>query len=126
MKAHLDTHVALWIAAGQKNKLRPARALLARSELFVSSIVVVEMELLREIGRIREPVNAVLELLADDHGVHEDSCDTRELAAHARALGWTRDPFDRLIAAHALAARACLITADETIRAHLPQARWDR
>ena len=49
MKAHLDTHVALCSAAGEKRKLRPARALL-----------------LRELGRIREPVNAVMDLLAED------------------------------------------------------------
>jgi PIN domain nuclease of toxin-antitoxin system len=40
-------------------------------------------------------------------------------------LTWTRDPFDRLIAAHAIAADVPLITADRTILANLPLATWD-
>ncbi|MBW8060344.1 MAG: type II toxin-antitoxin system VapC family toxin [Solirubrobacterales bacterium] len=40
-------------------------------------------------------------------------------------LSWTHDPFDRLIAAHAIVADAPLITADRTILAHLPLAIWD-
>jgi PIN domain nuclease of toxin-antitoxin system len=45
---------------------------------------------------------------------------------HARSLFWTKDPFDRLIVAHALAADAILLTADGTIREHCPQASWGR
>lgn len=48
-----------------------------------------------------------------------------ELVAAARDLSWTRDPFDRLIAAHAILANAPLVTADETIRKHLSLAVWD-
>jgi PIN domain nuclease of toxin-antitoxin system len=43
----------------------------------------------------------------------------------AAGLSWTRDPFDRLIAAHAILADATLLTADRTILANLPQAAWD-
>jgi PIN domain nuclease of toxin-antitoxin system len=43
----------------------------------------------------------------------------------AQGLSWTRDPFDRLIAAHAIVADALLLTADETIRKHLPLATWE-
>jgi PIN domain nuclease of toxin-antitoxin system len=125
LSVHLDTHVAVWLAAGEARRLRPVRALLRRSPLFLSPIVLVEMEVLREIGRIRKPVADVLEVLTDDHGVMEASGDVHEIGHHARQLSWTRDPFDRLIVAHALAARATLLTADETIREHCRQARWD-
>ncbi len=38
---------------------------------------------------------------------------------------WTRDPFDRLIVAHAKASGlAPLITSDEKIRLHYPRAIW--
>jgi PIN domain nuclease of toxin-antitoxin system len=43
----------------------------------------------------------------------------------AKELSWTRDPFDRLISAHAIVANVPLITADETIREHLHLAVWD-
>jgi PIN domain nuclease of toxin-antitoxin system len=48
-----------------------------------------------------------------------------ELTRAAADLSWTRDPFDRLIAAHAIVANASLVTADDTIREHLPLAVWD-
>ncbi|MCC7537038.1 MAG: PIN domain-containing protein [Deltaproteobacteria bacterium] len=122
---HLDTHVALWLAAGETRRLRPVQARLRRSALYVSPIVIVEMEVLREIGRIREAVADVLEILTEDHGVREAVGDITSVGQHARSLGWTRDPFDRLIVAHALASRATLLTADDTIREHCRQARWD-
>jgi PIN domain nuclease of toxin-antitoxin system len=40
-------------------------------------------------------------------------------------LTWTRDPFDRLIAAHAIAVGAPLLTADRSILENLPLATWD-
>jgi len=40
-------------------------------------------------------------------------------------LTWTRDPFDRLIDAHAIAASVPLLTADRAILEHLPLATWD-
>ena len=42
----------------------------------------------------------------------------------ARALTWTRDPFDRLIAGAALADGAGLVTADRQILENLPGAIW--
>lgn len=60
---HLDTHVAVWLAAGEKRRLRAMSGRLRRSTLFVSPIVLVEMEILREIGRVRAAVTDVLEIL---------------------------------------------------------------
>ncbi len=48
-----------------------------------------------------------------------------ELVNAASGLTWTRDPFDRLIAAHAIVEGAQLITADQEIRENLPLATWD-
>ena len=42
----------------------------------------------------------------------------------AADLTWTRDPFDRLIAAHAIVAGAPLLTADRGILENLPLATW--
>jgi PIN domain nuclease of toxin-antitoxin system len=39
-------------------------------------------------------------------------------------FAWTRDPFDRLIVANAMADGAPLITADETILANFRDAVW--
>lgn len=48
-----------------------------------------------------------------------------ELADTAIGLTWTRDPFDRMIAAQAIIADVPLVTADRTILANLPLATWD-
>jgi PIN domain nuclease of toxin-antitoxin system len=47
------------------------------------------------------------------------------VARAATEIRWTRDPFDRMIAAQAIVADAPLVTADRTILEHLPQATWD-
>ena len=47
------------------------------------------------------------------------------LCAAAVDLTWTRDPFDRLQAAHAHSASLPLLTRDARIREHLPLAIWD-
>ena len=47
------------------------------------------------------------------------------LVERLTAAGWTQDPFDRLIVAHAKAnSEAMLITADTVIRKHYPRAIW--
>ncbi|MDP2432311.1 MAG: hypothetical protein Q8O33_09780 [Pseudomonadota bacterium] len=42
----------------------------------------------------------------------------------AERIDWTRDPFDRLIVAQAMAADAALVTADHLIRDRFPGAVW--
>jgi len=48
-----------------------------------------------------------------------------DIAHAAERLSWTRDPFDRLIAAQAIVADVPLVTADRTLLENLPQATWD-
>jgi PIN domain nuclease of toxin-antitoxin system len=47
-----------------------------------------------------------------------------DLIQRAVDLSWTRDPFDRMIAAHAIVADIPLVTADKTILDNLPLATW--
>lgn len=121
---HLDTHVAIWLRAGDKKRLRPIRAVLALDELRVSPFVVLELQALFEIGRLRETGRWIAERLAEDHGVIVHQAGLAQAADRALDLSFTRDPYDRLIAAHALAAGASLLTVDETLLAHVSCARW--
>ena len=66
----------------------------------------------------------IVEQLEVDHDVVVDSSALPEAVDRSLDLSFTRDPFDRLIAAHALAVRASLLTVDETLRAHVSCARW--
>ena len=42
----------------------------------------------------------------------------------ARSFAWTREPFDRLIVANAMADGVRLLTADEMILRHFKDAVW--
>ena len=122
---HLDTHVAMWIVSGERRRLRPVEKVLREGSLLLSPVAAIELQLLHEIGRFRPSVAQALDLLQSDYGVEEASGDLRDIGRRARTLDWARDPFDRLIVAHALESGSLLLTADETIRARCSEARWD-
>ena len=125
MKFHLDTHVALWMAAGDsRRRLKPLEPLLRKGTLYLSPLVILELQLLFELGRLGARAEEVVGVLLEDHGVEEAPGDLKEIGRQAMALAWTRDPFDRLIVAHAIAHGSVLLTADRTILAHCPRARW--
>jgi len=103
----------------------PAQASIGEREARLSPIAALELKYLHEIGRARDPVATMLAALRRDIGLEIVDASIADLADAAVNLSWTRDPFDRLIAAHAIVANAPLITADETIREHLPLAVWE-
>jgi PIN domain nuclease of toxin-antitoxin system len=92
---------------------------------FFSPIVELELTYLYEVGRVSKPASAPLASLRRSIGLQLADVSLAELVEAANTLSWTCDPFDRLIAAHAIVANAPLITADETIRENLPLATWN-
>ncbi|HWO16497.1 MAG TPA: PIN domain-containing protein [Solirubrobacterales bacterium] len=102
-----------------------SRALIDQHDPRVSPLVALELEYLHEVGRARDPVPTMLAGLRQSIGLQIEDVSLAELAHAAQGLSWTRDPFDRLIAAHAIVADAPLLTADKTIRDNLPLAAWD-
>lgn len=121
---HIDTQVAVWLYAGRADRLAPARPHLEGHTLFASPMVHLELQYLHEIGRLRVPATLVLSELYRTMGLEVADEPWPLVVRAALSLGWTRDPFDRLIAAHALVAGAPLITADSHIRTHFPMAVW--
>jgi PIN domain nuclease of toxin-antitoxin system len=91
----------------------------------ISPIVELELTYLHEVGRVSEPASAPLAALHRTIGLQMSDIGLAELTTAAVGLRWTRDPFDRLLAAHAIVAGAPLLTADMTIRENLPLATWD-
>ena len=75
-------------------------------------------------GGFGSDATTVLGVLAGHLGVHVSQTPYAQIVAHAVAITWTRDAFDRLIVAHAAADRAQLVTRDSLIRAHFPGAIW--
>ncbi|MEO7196593.1 MAG: PIN domain-containing protein [Pseudonocardiaceae bacterium] len=123
---HLDTHVVAWLFEGPTNHL-PAvvRRRLDNEPLVISPIVELELAYLHEIGRTSQPPGVVLKELGAAVGLTVSDAPFGAAVAAAIGLAWTRDPFDRLIAAQALTEKETLLTKDERIRKHRELAVWD-
>ena len=124
---YLDTHVALWLRQGWLEGLpRAVRERLDRdADLRISPMAVLEIDLLHEIGRIREGSAELVGALSRGLGLKVCDLPFPAVAAAASSLGWTRDPFDRLIVAQAAVAEAPLVTKDRRLREHYRRAVWD-
>jgi PIN domain nuclease of toxin-antitoxin system len=122
---HLDTHVVVWLVQGDTQSLRPAQARLEQNALAISPMVLFELQVLYEIRRLGVPAREAVDSLAEALGLALVDVPFLDVARHAQALSWTRDPFDRLIAATALACNAPLLTRDRTMLANLPLAVWE-
>ena len=121
----LDTHALIFLAADQKRIPRKVWHFLDADDLVCSPMARFELDFLYEIGRIKEDPRAIMTLLAQDHGVLVETEGWVRSPEIAATLGWTRDPFDRLITAHALTWAAPLLTRDGTIRNNYNHAFWD-
>lgn len=123
---YLDTHVAVWLYAGQIERFGPkVRKRLENGVLRVSPMVLLELQYLYEIGRINKPNADVHDYLAKTLGLSLGDVSFSDIAIAASELSWTRDPFDRLITAEAQCTSSELITADQTIKANYPMTLWD-
>lgn len=115
----LDTHVLVWILSGDR-RLRQLPFLDRRRPWVVSPIVLLEYQYLCEVSRPGTGEVPILEALAEDDRFQIDDAPFLEVVRHAIGCGWTRDPFDRLIAAQSSARRIPLCTLDATMLEHHP------
>lgn len=116
----LDTHVLLWLDAGDPRLAAPVRKVidgaLARERLAVSAISFWEAAMLAERGRIRLGQNLTawrLELLRS--GLSELPVDGEIGILAASLPDAPADPADRIIIATAARQAARLVTADQRI-----------
>lgn len=122
MKLLLDTHVWLWLAAGDRRlPLRHARRIARAARdgsLFVSPISAWEVALLEQKNRIR--LGRSVDLWLDDAlaqpGLNVASLTPRIAAASCHLPApFHPDPADRMLVATARDLGATLVTADERI-----------
>jgi PIN domain nuclease of toxin-antitoxin system len=122
----LDTHCAIFLHSGETELFgETARELLDTEELWVCPMVLLELHYLREIGRINADGHAILSDLRNDLGLRVLDRRWLDVCAKAKELTWTRDPFDRCIAAQALVEGQRLLTKDRTMLANCSLAFWN-
>lgn len=119
----LDTHIAVALFQGKTAGLsRKTLAAIDREPLLLSPAVLLELELLHEIGRLRLGATPIARFLADQLAIYSAPERFSEVVQQALPLAYTRDPFDRLIVAHAQLLKAPLVTLDANLQQHYERA----
>lgn len=121
---HLDTHVLAWLYAAPERLSDDARDAVNEGELAASPMAILELTYLREVGRLRVDGPTIFSSLREQLGLRAGEASFGEVIAAAHEQSWTRDPFDRLIAAQAITERAVLVTKDEPMRVNVPGVVW--
>ena len=119
VKALLDTHFMLWIVTGA-DRLRSFPWIERYRPWGVSPVSLLEIQFLAEIGRIEVRNPQFTDALVEDPRFVIDEIPLVPLMRRAIELTWTRDPFDRLIAAHSSVRRVPLCTTDRNLRDNHP------
>ena len=113
----LDTHFLIWLTLGS-DRLVEFPWLDRYCPWGVSPVSFLEIQFLAEIGRLSVRNPEFTSAVVDDPRFSVDDIALVALVRHGLELGWTRDPFDRLLAAHSLARRVPLCSLDRRVRGH--------
>lgn len=125
LKAFLDTHAAVFLWEGRSELFGPAsRSLLEAAALLLSPLVRLELGLLREVGKLKIEPDLLFGSLVAEYGVVVVNDPIGAIIPAAMPLGWTRDPFDRILVATARLHQAPIITRDRRIHEHYTGAVW--
>jgi PIN domain nuclease of toxin-antitoxin system len=94
----LDTNALIWLQARHRRSQPLSRWV---DRLYISPANLLEIQFLLEAQRIRLRSGTRIDHLVDDQRWVLDDPPAAAWFSVARELTWTRDPFDRLLAAHA-------------------------
>jgi PIN domain nuclease of toxin-antitoxin system len=111
----LDTNALIWMLSGH----RRARPLARLPRVYISPASLLEVQMLIEIGRGRLAGGRSVVDIADDPRWLQDEPPAGDWFQRATEIAWTRDPFDRLIVAHARVRGWKVATGDAALAEHL-------
>ncbi len=121
----LDTHVAIWLAADLKQVSQLVQEKVNNADIVISPIVKLELDYLAGIGRITVSSTEIVEKLTREADLSLSCATFADVIDQASDLGWTRDPFDRIITADAICNDAELATKDKLIHKNYSKAIWE-
>lgn len=121
----LDTHVVVWLYAGEIDRIpESVQSRLESDDLGISPIVMLELEYLYEVDRISVGAESICADLSRRIGLVTLDDPFEEIILKSLEQRWTRDPFDRVISAHALLCGYELATKDSSILSNCSCAFW--
>jgi len=115
LKILLDTHFLLWIVL-DVTRIDEFDWLERYQPWGVSPVSFLEVQFLSEVGRLEVRSPEFMQAIGADTRFAIDEVPLVSLIERALPLSWTRDPFDRLLAAHSEARRTPLCTLDRVMR----------
>lgn len=122
MKLLIDTHVLLWSATAPAKLAPGVRGLIEEgaNEVRVSTVVFWEIALKQSLGKLDLPRPAEIWVPEVLRRTGFEGADVSVAAAlRVRQLPWHhRDPFDRLLIAHALEDGYTIVTRDEVFKSY--------
>ncbi|MGI9071197.1 MAG: type II toxin-antitoxin system VapC family toxin [Bryobacteraceae bacterium] len=127
MISYLDTNVIYRLTTGGASELisERARQQMENTDLLVSAMVLLELEMLYEIGKLRVGAKYLAAEFAEKIGLKVCDLPMSIIIASSLSIKWTREPADRLIVANAIANNeAPLISSDRSILAHYANTIW--
>jgi len=113
----LDTNALIWLERGHRRSRPLARA---GRGLYVSPATLLELQFLVEVGRLRLRAGTVAAFAEDERWMLDDP-PAASWFSRALDVGWTHDPFDRLLVAHARVRGWRLATGDALLLERLGQ-----
>jgi len=124
--SYLDTNVVVFLHSGNAARLsRRAIEQIENTDLLVSAMVMLELEMLYEKGTINYPASQILADLNQQIGVSVCQLPMAAIMNRAVQVKWTREPGDRIIVANAIANNEVpLVTSDRRIHEQYPNAIW--
>lgn len=124
--AYLDTHVAVFLHDGLIEEFsNESKRQIEANDLLISPMVLLEFSYLFRRRKIGVDAKSLFTALNTSFGIALCPYPFASVAHEALDVGWTQDPFDRLIVAQArVNHQAKLITRDRLIRQHYANAVW--
>jgi PIN domain nuclease of toxin-antitoxin system len=117
----LDTNALIWLHGHDERVAALARG---TGRLYISPASILELQFLSEVGRVRLKREATLAQVVHDDRWAIDDPPSIAWFEEAIGIGWTRDPFDRLLVAHARLRKWPLATGDRRLMEEMRRGEY--